>query len=666
MYARKYLSLAFLFVFVVAGLAQESGATLTPEMLVQLEFVSGVTMAPDGEHIAYILNKPRALDEKPGPRWTELWVASVEGKLRRFTSSAYRTASDPQWSPDGRRIAFRSKRFDSKEHTQVYVISLDGGEAVRLTDSESSVRLFRWSPDGKWIAYVAAEPKTKEEKEAEKKGRDWTEVDKHYKHLRLWLVDPATKEARRLIEKDVSVWSLEWSPDSRQLVVQASPTPKTDDSYMFKRLYTVSVDDGKLKPLTETEGKLGPMAWSPDGRNIAFLAGVDRSDPSLGGLFVVPAAGGKARNLLAGYEGTPAWVGWLDNQTLAFTAVEATILTFNAIPAAGGEISRILSGNTGFYAVSFSKDRSRFACAASAYNHPNELFWAERKQGRLVRLTDSNPELRNVRFAKQEEIRWSARDGLEITGLLMKPLDYKPGRRYPLIVQVHGGPESAYVDAWTTTYTRWTQLLAARGYVVFMPNYRGSTGRGVAYAKADHKDMAGKEFDDVLDGIDFLIEHGPVDAERVGIGGWSYGGYFSAWGATRHSPRFKAAVMGAGISNWHSFMGTTDIPYEEAYVHWDLWCYDEPELCWDRSPVAHIRNAQTPTLVVHGASDLRVPVGQGWEMYTALKIKGVPTELVIYPREPHGLRETAHQLDVIQRALAWFDRYVKGEEGGTD
>ncbi|NIR49594.1 S9 family peptidase, partial [candidate division KSB1 bacterium] len=417
--------------------------------------------------------------------------------------------------------------------------------------------------------------------------------------------------------------------------------------------------------LTKTEGKLGNMAWSPDGKTIAFLGGVDGSDPSLGGLFVVPASGGDATNLIAGYEGTPEWLTWLDNNTISFTSVDATRLTFNSIPANGGEITKLLPGHTGFSRASFSADGNRFACAVSANEHPPELYRGNLKKDELTRVTVSNPELEDVQLADQEEIRWQARDGLEITGLLMKPLNYEEGQRYPLIVQIHGGPESAYVDRWNTYYSRWTQLLAARGYVVFMPNYRASTGRGVEYAKADHKDMGGEEFDDVLDGIDWLIEQGLVDKDRVGIGGWSYGGYFSAWAATKHSQHFKAAVMGAGISNWHSFMGTTDIPYEEAYVHWDTWCYDEQELCWDRSPVAHINNANTPTLIVHGKEDTRVPVGQGWEMYTALSVKNIPTKFVIYPREPHGLRERAHQLDVIQRSLQWFDRYVK-EAMGTN
>lgn len=640
----------------------EKTKTLTPEMVVDLKYASDVAMAPDGQNVAYILEYARNPQDDPGERYSELWVVSTSGDNRQFTYQPA-TAFSPAWSPDGQKIAFLSKKEPYDDKTQVYVIPYNGGEAKPITDSPTKVRNFRWSPDGKWIAYTATEPKSEAQKQAEKSGQDWEVPDQSYLHHRLWALDLASGKTHQIVESNMSVWEFEWSPDGSTLVIQASPTPKIDDSYMFKKLYTIPHQGGEPTLLTDTEGKLGTMAWSPDGKWLAFLAGIDQSDPQTHGLFVVPAEGGAAQNVLEGYDGTPSWLDWLDDNTIAFAAVEATINTFNSIARDGGTIARLYQDNSGFSSASFSQDRKQFAAARSTVRYPDEVFLGRVGEDELIRLTTSNPELESVRLADQEEIRWQARDGWEISGLLMKPLDYQQGKKYPLVVQIHGGPESAYVDGWNTSYNRWTQLLAARGYVVFMPNYRGSTGRGVAYAKADHRDMAGKEFLDVLDGIDYLIEQGWVDENRVGIGGWSYGGYFSAWAATKHSKHFKVAVMGAGISNWPSFMGTTDIPWEEALVHWDLWCYDEPELCWDRSPLAHVNNANTPTLILHGKDDLRVPASQGWEMYTALRIKEVPTELVIYPREPHGLRERAHQLDVIQRSLEWFERYLKGESG---
>jgi dipeptidyl aminopeptidase/acylaminoacyl peptidase len=433
---------------------------------------------------------------------------------------------------------------------------------------------------------------------------------------------------------------------------------------MFKKIYIAS-RNAHMPPkvLTETKGKLGNMAWSPDGKSIAFLGGVDESDPTSGSIFVVPAAGGAAKNLSVQFERTVTWVDWLDKATLIFSATERSHATLNTIPAAGGAPKQLIDSGYGFGDISVSSDGKILTLSANTYKHPNEVFAGQLATRKFTRLTDSNPELTNVRFSGNKEISWKAKDGLEITGLLMLPLDYQSGKKYPCIMQIHGGPESAYTDGWTTNYGRWSELLAARGYIVFSPNYRGSTGRGVAYSKADHHDLGGREFEDVLDGVDYLIQQGYVDPERVGIGGFSYGGYFSALAATKYTEHFKAASMGAGIANWFSFTGTSDIPRENSMVHWNLDVFkkENAALIWDRSPVAHAEKSQTALLISHGEKDDRVPIGQGWEMYTALKLLGKKVEFDIYPREAHGWAERNHQLYFINRNLEWFDKYVKGE-----
>jgi dipeptidyl aminopeptidase/acylaminoacyl peptidase len=260
-------------------------------------------------------------------------------------------------------------------------------------------------------------------------------------------------------------------------------------------------------------------------------------------------------------------------------------------------------------------------------------------------------------------VRWKAADGLDLEGVVVKPIGYRPGTSYPLVMQPHGGPESADLNGWLGSYSRWGQLLAGRGYVTFYPNYRGSIGRGVKHAMGDHRDLMGKEFTDMLSGIDHLVSIGLVDGDRVGVGGGSYGGYSTAWAVTYGSDRFKAGVMWMGISNWYSMTGTSDIFFENSTVHWDLVMYDNYPIYWERSPLAHIGKAKTPTLIIHGAADPRVPIGQSQEMYTALKWKGVPVEFVTYPREGHGLSEAAHQLDFMRRVTGWFDRYLK--QAGT-
>ncbi len=654
----RKMAISFFMLLAFAAHAQQQ--TLTPEMVVSLKIVSSVTIDPAGKNIAYILTTPRGADEDAGGRYSELFVIPATGGTARPFTYKPNAASSPQWSPDGKWIYFASRRKEFDEQNEVYRIPVDGGEAQLVSKSSNGVRQFKLSPDGKWIAYTMTDAATATEKSDAKKGHDIQTVDKSFKQHRLYAQAVESSESQSL-SGEMSVWDFEWSPDGGQIIYQASATPKTDDSFMFKKIYLASTD-GRMPPkvLTETNGKLGNMAWSPDGKQIAFLAGVDESDPANGSIFVVPAAGGAAKNLSQNYEGTVTWVGWLDAATLIFSATERSHTTLNTMSPNGGSLKRLIDSGYSLFNVSATANGKTLAMAANTYKHHNEVFVYSQATKKMTRLTNSNPELDNLRFSGTKEISWKAKGGLEITGLLMLPLDYQAGKKYPCVVQIHGGPESAYVEGWTTSYVTWSELLAARGYVVFSPNYRGSTGRGVAYSKADHKDLGGKEFDDVIDGIDFLVQQGYVDPARVGIGGFSYGGYFSAWAATKHTERFKAASMGAGIANWVSFTGTSDIPYENSMVHWNLDVFKNMEKAWGRSPLAFVEKSQTPLLISHGDKDDRVPISQGWEIYTALKLLGKKVEFDIYPREAHGWAERNHQLLSIKRNLEWFEQYVKG------
>ncbi len=353
-------------------------------------------------------------------------------------------------------------------------------------------------------------------------------------------------------------------------------------------------------------------------------------------------------------------IRWSDSETLLMLAVKGVQTVIYEINVRTGSRNQIVEpGNPILSSFDIHTESGRFMAVGHTNDHPAEVFTGTTGEGKAFRFTNHNPELDDIDFGRQEAITWKSKDGWNIQGILTFPLDYEEGNRYPLVLQIHGGPEGYDMNGWTTRSLYPIQLLAARGYMVLQPNYRGSGGRGVAFSKADHNDLGGKEFDDVLSGIDYLIDKGLVDQEQIGTGGWSYGGYFSGWAATRYSERFQAAIFCAGLSNWISFTGTTDIPHEMSAVHWNSWWYDEPELHWERSPIAHIDNAETPTLVIHGANDARVAPGQSHELYTALKHKGIPTQLVLYPREGHGLSEREHQLDYLERVFDWFDTYLK-------
>ncbi len=674
---RRPTGLLLAFLVALALVTHASGVSadgLSPEVVVGLKSVSDAVISPDGDYVAYVMRVPSGPDEAKGEDHYEIWVASTfRGEHRRFVYGLGDSRA-PQWSPDGTHMAFLSDRpspdregdgdEDSERKNQVYVISMRGGEARQVTRSETAVKSFQWSPDGRLIAYVASDPKAEEEKEKEKRGEDWIVVDENLKPRRLWAVDVETGDAHRVTTTDISVWDFDWSPDGAHIAVSTTEQPRVDDSYMFKKLQIVPASGGEPARVCETWGKLGPPRWSPDGRHIAFRAAVSANDPYAGSVFVVSAPSGEAVNLTPDIEATVTSVDWMEEDELVFLSYEGTKTALNTIGADGEGLKRITKDGPVFYSFSFSEDGSVAAVIASTYKHPAELYlWKKggifsRGVGSVDRETFSNPVLNEIEFARQEVVRWSSVDGLEIEGLLMRPLDYVEGTRYPLVVQVHGGPEGVYLDGWNNNPYRWTQCLAARGYVVLMPNYRGSIGRGVAFSKGDHGDLGGAEFQDLLTGVDYLIELGLVDEGRVGMGGTSYGGYMSALAATAHTERFAATIDHAGISNWHSFTGTTDIPYEMCMVHWDFWVYDNPDIVWERSPIAHVNKADTPVLIVHGKADDRVDSGQAWELYTALKVKGVESELVLYPREGHGFRERAHRLDYMKRAIDWFDKHL--------
>ena len=659
---------AFLLIIaaLVAQLAVAQEKVLTPELILTIRNISDAQVSPDGANIVFQVSRSRRDDEKPGPAISELWIMPTRGgEPTRFT---YNDKSDraPRWSPDGKWVAFLSERGEST-NTQVYVISIAGGEAMQLTKAENSVSAFKWSPDGSRIAYVVTDPKTKEETQAEKEGRDWTVADRNYKHARLYAIDVKTKESHSIIKTDLTVHDFDWSPDGKRLVVGTTETPLVDDSYMRVKLMTVPAEGGEARLLVPTEGKLGAARWSPDGKWIAWLGATSMNDPFAGSVFVVSSNGGTPENLLKGYEGSASTLGWQPGKpaTIVFSAYERqanAIYSISMVDRRREPVQTqplILSSRP-----SFTRDGKWMALVANTPRHPNEVFFGEASNKSLNRLTAFNPQLKDIALGEQEVIKWQAADGWTIEGVIVKPVGYQKGRRYPTVMQPHGGPESADLNGWYGSYSRWGQMLAGRGFVTFYPNYRGSIGRGVDFSKADHRDLMGKEFQDMISGIDYLIREGITDGERVGVGGGSYGGYTSAWAATASSERFKASIAWMGISNWYSMTGVSDIFWENSSVHWDAIMYDNYELYLERSPIRYIKKANTPTLIIHGAADPRVPIGQSQELYTALKWKGVPVEFVTYPREGHGVSEKAHQLDFMKRVTGWFEKYLKTPASG--
>jgi dipeptidyl aminopeptidase/acylaminoacyl peptidase len=649
-------TLALLVPLLLAPLALPAQG-LTPEQVVSMRVVGSVALSPDGRQVAYTVTTPRDSAEERGPSYSELYITSTTAAQPRAVVQQPRSAAAPQWSPDGGTLAFAAT-LPARPGRQVYSVPAAGGEPTPLTASPRGVIAYAWSPDGRSVAYteMVAEPTGAAERRA--RGDDVIVWSEQGRFVRLW-VQPIGGEARVVTPENRNVVDFVWAPDGASLAVQATEELGADAELMFRQIYSVPAAGGAMTQLTQTRGKLGPMAFSPDGRQLAWLGATAMNDPLAQALFVMPASGGTPRNLLPGYEGSAVWVGWMDNSNIGFVTQESTRTVLNRVPAAGGQVTRIFGGGAEIFgSVSFDSRRQTFATAASTARHPAELFIGNVRNRSVRRHTTHNEWLSQVALGQQETIRWMGAEGLRMEGVLVRPAGFQEGRRYPLAILPHGGPEGVDLDGWITNPLYPVQVLAGRGYVVFLPNYRGSGGRGYAFTLANHRDLGGREFEDVLLGIDHLAAMGLVDPDRVGISGTSYGGYFSAWAATRHSERFRVAIPFAGLTHWTSFIYTTDIPYEMSVTHWDLWCHENVGLCWDRSPVAHLSRAQTPTLIGHGLVDERVHPEQSIELYNALRLHDVPVELVLYPREPHGLRERAHQLDYMRRITEWMDRYL--------
>jgi dipeptidyl aminopeptidase/acylaminoacyl peptidase len=649
------------------ALCPAANDVLTPHRVAELRQVIAAAISPDGSRVAHTLSVPRQPNvDEDGEPWSELWVIGTrDGAARAFVTGKVNVSS-VRWTPDGRQIAFLAKRGDDK-FKALYLISADGGEARKAAELGSDIAAYSLAPDGRRVALIAGEPEPEAKKKLQDKGFKAEIYEEDWRPAKIWPATLFEKAPAKPLAFDGHVYQVHWSPVEDRLLVTAAPTPSVDDSFLRQQVRVVDANTGQILARIDNPGKLGSVAWSPDGKRIGLIAAADVHDPDPGRLMVADAADGTRRELWPGLEGQISHFEWASNDTIGYVAALGVETAFAKIDI--GSTARApqpLFGPGGLIlaGLSLSGNGQHAAWLASSPVHPPELFTWSQGDTAPKRRTFSNPALEKMRLARQEVIRHKARDGLELEGVLIRPLDERPGTRYGLILAVHGGPEAHVSHGWITTYSLPGQVAAAQGIAVFYPNYRGSTGRGVAFSKMGQGDAAGKEFDDLIDAVDHLISIGLVDRAKVGVTGGSYGGYATAWCSTRYSERFAAGVMFVGISDKLSKVGTTDIPNEEYYVHslkrpWEDW-----KFLLERSPIYHAAQARTPLLILHGKDDPRVNVGQSRELYRHLKLHNrAPVRLVLYPGEVHGNRKAAARLDYNLRLMQWMDHYLKGPGG---
>ncbi len=635
---------------------------LTLEQIAKLQQVGQIAVSPDGSHIAYTRVVPRDLQhQEDGRAWTELHVIGENGESRPYVSGQVNIGSIG-WKPDSSAITFLDRR-SGESHTALYSIPLAGGEARRVASAGAGVLGYSFSPDGSRVALIAMEEDPEELRSQRDKGFSQIIYEEDWKPRRLWMVDLDDVDGDiEPLEISGSVQRVEWSPAGERLAIAVTPRQLVDDTLMFQRLRVIDADGGEIGRI-ENPGKLGDWAWSPDGTWIAFIGTESIHDTSAGRLMVASADGGNWTHLLPDLEGHVVQVGWRAPGEVAFISHEGVEARVGVIQADGGNEQTLIQHDGLIFDSLSISGAGRFVLVASTVEHPREVYVLD--GGQPERLTVSNDWLDEIELARQEVVTYAARDGLEIEGLLVWPLDYREGQRYPLILAVHGGPEAHYSNGWLTSYNLPAHHAAAEGYFMFYPNYRGSTGRGVEFALTSQGRPAAEEFDDLVDGVDHLIERGLVDGDRVGITGGSYGGYASAWGATYYSERFAAAVMNVGLSDKIAMLGTSDIPQELYLVHYLTWPWEDWDLYRKASPIYYADQAKTPILILHGDADPRVDPTQSRILYRYLTLQEdpPPVRLVLYRGEGHGNQRAASRWDYSLRLMRWMDHYLKGEGG---
>ncbi|MGB0947061.1 MULTISPECIES: S9 family peptidase [Pseudoalteromonas] len=645
-------------------------SAITVEDIPKVKSVIQTSISPDGESVAFTRSLPRKLyvDEN-GSNYSELYVVDDEGVERPFITGSVNIKS-LQWSNDSKTIYFLAKLKDDK-FTSLYQIPVDGGQAQAVMSLKgTSISSYQLSPDNKQLALLAMPAADKSDKELKKLGFKAEVYELGLKNKQLFVVDLA-KEDKPLsptaINIDSYVSDVNWSADSEKLLVKTQPTALIDDRYTKSMWHLYDIANEKVTLSFKTQGKLGDAELSHDGKYVAILGAEDKHDPATGRLFIADTETAKITEWLPNFMGHVVDFEWSHKRnTLNFIANVGTQSFVASIKAGSNKYKKLVDeGQFIATQLSVSDSDKTLALRGNSAKHPNEVFIVRSKKAK--RLTDSNSWLNDKRFAKQETIKLNARDGVELDGVLVYPLDYKKGTRYPLIMSVHGGPESHDKDGWITNYSRPGQMGAARGYAVFYPNYRGSTGKGVDYSKLGQNDYAGKEFDDLVDFKNHLVDMGLVDSKRVGITGGSYGGYASAWGATKLTEHFAASVMFVGVTNQLSKFGTTDISNEMHLVHARSYPWDKWQWYLERSPIYWAGQSETPLLIMHGKDDPRVHPAQSMELYRYMKVQGKDVRLVYYPGEGHGNRKVAAQYDYSLRLMRWMDNYlIEGKKDMPD
>lgn len=649
--------------FLAAALHAATVPTIDESL--SMKSVSGPQISPDGRYVAYHVASTN-WDENEFV--THIWIASTVTGERYQLTSGKKSATGPQWAPDSKHVAFVSDR-DGKR--QIYLISPAGGEAAQLTTEENGVGSIAWSPDGAAIAFTSSGPDAKPKKDRKDKYGDFEIVGGDYTMNHLWLVKvPAEfpSDIKKLPKPEpltkgdqFTVGAFSWAPDGKRIAFAAQRDPDLGSSDT-EQLYVLDLGDLHVRKLLDANGPNDNPKWSPDSRQIAYVTsnGAQFFYYANRHIAAIPSEGGTPQVLTADFDENTNLVAW-GPDGIYFTSQQRTAQHIFHLDPATRKVRRLSSpAEFSAGAPSFTKDFRTMAATGAGPNRFTEVFTTPVADFVPRILTDVAAQYKDYRLATKELVQWKSSDGVTIEGILIKPADYDPARKYPLLVVIHGGPTGVDTPSLSADRTYPIERFAAKGALILKPNYRGSAGYGAKFRALNVRNLGLGDYEDVISGVDSLIAKGMVDKDRVASMGWSQGGYISAF-ITCYSDRFKAVSVGAGISNWMTYYVNTDIhPFTRQYLKGTPW--DDPEIYRKTSPITYVNRAKTPTLIQHGDQDKRVPPPNAFELYQALRDRNVAAKLVLYKGFGHGINKPKQQRAVMEHNYEWFSKYIWGEE----
>ena len=642
----------------------------TPTIDQSLEWMNAFNpkISPDGKRVVYEVQK---VNWEDNAFERNLWIADIASGESHPLTSAKKSSTNAQWSPDGKWIAFLSDRpgqlnGSPEGKKQLYGISAYGGEAQQITKGENDVEGFDWDPHSTRLAFSMTDPEPKAMKDRKEKYGEYSVVHADYQMAHLWIVgmpgeDAAAPEPKRLTQgADFSVGEFSWSPDGTRIAFSAQKDPDLISSETAD-LYVVTVDGGTVKKIVSTPGPDTNPKWSPDGKRIAYetSAGSKYFFYTNMKIAVVDAGGGAPQVLTEAFDEDAGLIGWGPDGIYFASEQKTYAHLFRLNPETKAVEKLSAPEHLAAFTFSFSRDYKQAAYRAAAENEYAEIYASSVSPWQGKKLTAMGEQLKGFVLARREVISWKSGDGAAIEGVLYTPADFSVKKKYPLLVVIHGGPTG--VDQPVVYPDRYYPIerFVAKGALVLRPNYRGSAGYGEKFRALNVRNLGVGDYADVISGVDSLIAKGWVDKDRVGSMGWSEGGYISAF-ITTSSDRFKAVSVGAGISDWMTYYVNTDItPFTRQYLHGTPW--DDPEIYKKTSPITYIAKAKTPTLIQHGENDRRVPIPNAYELRQALEDRNVPVKMVVYKGFGHGITKPKQQRAVMEENEKWFAQYIWGE-----